>query len=91
MPAMAFFATSVLAFSDRTWNFEDWLRHDKAEYLTQIFGLPQVNNPRLRAVVWFNLQDNSGWPAGLLREDLTPKPSLSSFLEATASGPRGLE
>ena len=51
----------------------------QAEYLTQIFSLPQLRTDRIKAVVWFNLQDNASWPAGLLREDLSRKPSWDSF------------
>lgn len=51
----------------------------QAEYLTQIFSLPQLHTDRIKAVVWFNLQDNASWPAGLLREDLTKKPSYDAF------------
>ena len=30
--------------------------------------------------MWFNLQDNADWPAGLLREDGSRKPSYGRFL-----------
>jgi hypothetical protein len=33
--------------------------------------------------MWFNLQDNPGWPGGFLREDGTPKPSWDVFLALT--------
>ena len=53
----------------------------QAEYLTQIFSLPQLRTDRIKAVVWFNLQDNADWPAGLLRDvTLDPKPSYERFL-----------
>lgn len=55
----------------------------QAEYLTQIFSLPQLRTDRIKAVVWFNLQDNASWPAGLLREDLTQKPSYDAFTRVT--------
>ncbi|MDX6556011.1 MAG: polysaccharide biosynthesis protein PslG [Miltoncostaeaceae bacterium] len=48
-------------------------------YLKQIFNLKQVKNPRVPVVVWFNLQDNANWPAGLLREDGVQKLSYTSF------------
>ena len=33
-------------------------------------------------MVWFNLQDNVDWPAGLLRDvTLDPKPSYERFLQ----------
>ena len=40
----------------------------QALYLKQIFKLPQVNSPRVPVIMWFNLQDNKDWPAGLLRK-----------------------
>lgn len=48
-------------------------------FLRQLFGLPAVRSPRLAAVVWFNLEDNANWPAGLLREGGAPKPSYAAF------------
>ncbi len=48
-------------------------------YLKQIFSLPDVKSPQMAAVVWFNLQDNANWPAGLIRENGTNKPSYASF------------
>ena len=82
------YTTSVTEYRDEAATVTE---DEQAQYLTQIFELPQVNNPRLQSVVWFNLQDNSGWPAGLLREDLSPKPSLSSFQRVAQSGPKGLD
>jgi hypothetical protein len=35
--------------------------------------------PRVRLAVWFNLQDNTEWTAGLRRVDATPKPSWTTF------------
>lgn len=64
---------------------------EQAAYLTQIFELPQVNQERVATVVWFNLQDNPGWPAGLLREDGSRKPSYDRYLDITGEGnDRGL-
>lgn len=54
----------------------------QAEYLSQIYSLPQLRSERVKAVVWFNLQDNANWPAGLLREDLSKKPSYEAFTRA---------
>jgi len=55
---------------------------EQAEYLTQIFSLPQLRTDRIKTVVWFNLQDNADWPAGLLRDvTLEPKPSYERFLQ----------
>jgi hypothetical protein len=54
---------------------------EQAEYLTQIYSLPQLRTERVKAVVWFNLQDNVNWPAGLVREDLERKPSYPEFVD----------
>lgn len=35
--------------------------------------------PRVRLAIWFNLQDNTEWAAGLRRVDLSPKPSWTTF------------
>jgi hypothetical protein len=48
-------------------------------YLQALFNLRQVKQPRVPVVVWFNLQDNFNWPAGLLREDGSAKLSYASF------------
>lgn len=53
----------------------------QAEYLTQIYSLPQLRTDRVKTVVWFNLQDNVNWPAGLMREDGSRKPSYEPFLD----------
>jgi hypothetical protein len=53
----------------------------QAEYLTDIFTLPQLATPRIPTVVWFNMQDNANWPAGLMREDLSRKPSYDRFVD----------
>jgi hypothetical protein len=64
----------------------------QADYLRQIFDLPQVSDPRVRAIVWFNMQDNPNWPAGLIREDGTPKPSHEAFRAVAARpGQRSLD
>lgn len=54
----------------------------QAQYLTEIYDLPLIKTERIKAVVWFNLQDNPNWPAGLLREDLSRKPSYDAFVAA---------
>lgn len=56
----------------------------QAQYLTEIFALPQVDQERVAAIVWFNLQDNEFWPAGLIRADGTRKPSYDAFTEVVA-------
>lgn len=54
----------------------------QAEYLSQIFSLPQLHTDRIKTVVWFNLQDNASWPAGLLRDvTLERKPSYDAFVQ----------
>ena len=51
----------------------------QALFLKQIFNLKTVKSARVAAVVWFNLQDNVNWPAGLIYEDGTKKPSYAAF------------
>ena len=53
---------------------------EQADYLSQIDSLPQLRSERIKTVVWFNLQDNVNWPAGLMREDLSRKPSYDRFV-----------
>lgn len=54
---------------------------EQAQYLTEIYSLPGLSADRVPVIVWFNLQDNRNWPAGLYREDLTQKPSYERFTE----------
>jgi hypothetical protein len=60
---------------------------EQASRLRDIAEVPLVKSGRIGAVVWFNFQDNPGWPAGLLREGdpvSSPslrKPSYSVFLD----------
>jgi hypothetical protein len=54
----------------------------QADYLREIYRLPQLRTDRIKAVVWFNLQDNAGWPAGLLDAEGRRKPSWSAFEKA---------
>jgi hypothetical protein len=51
----------------------------QASYLRQIFRTPVARSGRVPVVVWFNLQDNEFWPAGLLRRGGKAKPSLRAF------------
>jgi hypothetical protein len=53
----------------------------QAEYLTQIYSLPQLRTEQVKTVVWFNLEDNANWPAGLYREGLEKKPSYQRFVD----------
>jgi hypothetical protein len=52
---------------------------EQATYLKQIFSLDAVKDRKVAVVVWFNLQDNSLWPGGLLGLDGSRKPSYSAF------------
>jgi hypothetical protein len=54
---------------------------EQATYLRQIYSLSEVRERRVAVVVWFNLQDNSLWPGGLLRIDGSKKPSHAAFLD----------
>ena len=54
---------------------------EQADYLIDMFSLEELQTPRVPVIVWFNLQDNRNWPAGLIREDLSRKPSYERFLE----------
>lgn len=62
----------------------------QAEYLRDIAGLPVVRDPRVLVIVWFNLQDNPNWPAGLLRVDGSEKPGYAAFRDAAAGDQRPL-
>ncbi|MCC6830381.1 MAG: cellulase family glycosylhydrolase [Thermoleophilia bacterium] len=62
----------------------------QAANLRDILAMPAVRDPRVRVVVWFNLQDNPNWPAGLLREDGSQKPSYGVFTELAGERQRGL-
>jgi hypothetical protein len=52
---------------------------DQARHLDEAVDLLAAN-PRVRLAMWFNLQDNEGWPAGLLRADESPKPAFWRML-----------
>ncbi|MGD9695954.1 MAG: cellulase family glycosylhydrolase [Thermoleophilia bacterium] len=71
------YTTQVTAYRDESATVTD---AQQAQYLTQIFQLPQLRTDRIRTVVWFNLQDNADWPAGLYRADGSKKPSYQAFL-----------
>lgn len=53
-------------------------------YLRQIVRLAAVRNRQTAAVIWFNLQDNRAWPAGLLTESGRAKPIYRSFRRIAA-------
>lgn len=52
---------------------------EQAQYLQEIFALPQLQTNRIPVVVQFNLQDNANWPAGLLRSDGSQKPAYEVY------------
>jgi hypothetical protein len=58
---------------------------EQAQYVRDIFSLPALQTGRFPMVVWFNLQDNPGWPAGLIDIDGRKKPSHAAFVEVTSS------
>jgi hypothetical protein len=58
----------------------------QSTFLGHIFGLPQVKQARVPVVVWFNLQDNPNWPAGLINLAGRPKPALASFRKIARGG-----
>jgi len=59
---------------------------EQAEYVRDLYSLPQVQTGRFPVIVWFNLQDNPGWPAGLIDINGRKKPSHAAFLEVTKGG-----
>jgi hypothetical protein len=58
---------------------------DQAAYLPEALAALRAN-PRVRLAIWFNLQDNAGWPSGLLREDGTEKPAWAALAKGMRSG-----
>lgn len=46
-----------------------------------------ARHPRVDVVNWFNMQDNPFWTGGLLRDDLSRKPSWDRFAAAAAAHP----
>ncbi|HWH14555.1 MAG TPA: hypothetical protein VNT51_07400 [Miltoncostaeaceae bacterium] len=55
----------------------------QAEYLLQAVAHLRAH-PRVRLGVWFNLQDNPDWPAGLVRADDSRKPAWGVFTSLPA-------
>lgn len=51
----------------------------QATYLRGLGKVPLVRSGRVRAIIWFNLQDNPNWPAGLLRANGSRKPAWAAF------------
>jgi hypothetical protein len=58
----------------------------QANWLELTYQLAE-REPQVELVVWFNLQDNWDWPAGLYRDDGTAKPSLARFRQVAARYP----
>ena len=52
----------------------------QAAYMRQIMRLPIIRNPRIKVVMWFNLQDNANWPGGLRYLGGRQKPSHAAFV-----------
>jgi hypothetical protein len=44
-------------------------------------------HPRVRLAVWFNLEDNVDWPAGLWRDGGGPKPAWDAFRMLSTGAP----
>lgn len=62
----------------------------QASWLTQTMEMAN-RYPRVAVAMWFNFQDNPYWTSGLLREDLSQKPALDVFRQATAGQQRPTE
>jgi hypothetical protein len=81
-PGLPFYITEA-GYTTATTPYRDTAvtEEQQAEYLTQIYSLPQLRTEQVKAVVWFNLEDNANWPGGLLREGLERKPSYQRFVD----------
>jgi hypothetical protein len=58
----------------------------QARYMRDMMNLGTVRSSAIVAIIWFNMQDNSLWPGGLYREDLSAKPSLAVFRSLAGRG-----
>ncbi len=58
----------------------------QAKYLRQIYRLAPVRSQRVPTVVWFNMQDNSEWPGGLISDHDVNKPSYAAFRAVSRQG-----
>ena len=58
----------------------------QAKWLDLTYSLA-TRQPQVEAVVWFNLQDNFDWPAGVYRDDWSAKPSLDRFRQLATTTP----
>ncbi|WP_217914460.1 GH39 family glycosyl hydrolase [Miltoncostaea marina] len=61
-------------------------RGQQAAYLRQIMALPQVRSGRVRAMIWFNMQDNPNWPGGIFDLAGRRKPSFAVFQRLARAG-----
>ncbi len=69
---------------------------EQAQYLRDIFSVPQVVAGRVAGVIWFNFQGNNGggagWPAGLVAyaHDFDPADNIpSNWTTLSRTGPGG--
>ena len=58
----------------------------QAAHLRQIMGMPAVRTGRVRALIWFNLQDNPNWPGGLIDLEGRRKPAFGAFVPLARAG-----
>jgi GH35 family endo-1,4-beta-xylanase len=75
--------------ADNDWHFRhtDWKttpqgEETQAEYATKLYTL-LFSHPSVEAITWWDLSDHASWqgaPAGLIREDMTPKPLYERLL-----------
>jgi Cellulase (glycosyl hydrolase family 5) len=56
----------------------------QASNLTALFA--RLRNPRIPVAIWFNYQDNSSWPAGLLRANGSRRTAYGRFLVEARKG-----
>jgi hypothetical protein len=59
-------------------------RAQQAAYLRQVVNLPVTRRPQVKAIIWFNLQDNVNWPGGLLDVAGNRKPAWGVFTRMVA-------
>ncbi len=87
-----FTETTVLSGPTRTVDFNapyptDWHTDPQdeaaqADYVAQFYTV-LFSHPSVRAITWWDFSDKNAWlnaPAGLLRQDMTPKPAYTRLL-----------
>ena len=62
-------------------------QRQQALFLRQIARLPILRSPRIKVVMWFNLQDNPNWPGGLRARGGRLKPSHAAFRSVARARP----